>query len=131
MNNDFWDPLLEVARQSAQQAYAPYSKFAVGAALLCLDGTIVKGCNVENASYGLCICAERTAATTAIMQGQRDWKAIAVVSPTGVSPCGACRQFLAEFAPEIEIAIGTLTAGSGFRTTNLAKLLPDQMNLEL
>ncbi len=100
--------LLAAARAAAQQAYAPYSQFSVGAALLLPDERILTGCNVENASFGLTICAERNAVTRSIAEGVRSWKALVVVSPTGVSPCGACRQFLNEFAPDLEIWFGHL-----------------------
>jgi cytidine deaminase len=102
------EQLLDVARKAATTAYAPYSKFHVGAALLMQSGAIITGCNVENASFGMTICAERTAITSAVHQGHRDWKALAIVSPTGVSPCGACRQVLAEFAIELPVWFGHL-----------------------
>jgi len=94
--------LISRARDAAQRAYAPYSLFPVGAALLCADGTVITGVNVENRSFGLSNCAERTAIFTAISQGKRDFVAIAVCCPaaaTPVPPCGACRQVLSEFCP--------------------------------
>jgi len=100
--------LFESAREVATRAYAPYSNFHVGAALLTKEGRIITGCNVENSSFGVTICAERTAATRAVASGLREWTAIAIVSPTGVSPCGACRQFLAEFAPNLSVWFGHL-----------------------
>ncbi len=94
-----WDPLIEAAWTVREAAYAPYSKFAVGAALLTADGRIFTGCNVENISYGLTNCAERVAIGAAIAAGAREFLAVAVVADTGmpISPCGACRQVLAEF----------------------------------
>jgi len=92
--------LLEQARRIAKQAYCPYSHFRVGAALLCSDGTIITGTNVENRSYGLTNCAERTAIFTAVSSGKKDFEAIAVFTPdsaAAVAPCGACRQVLSEF----------------------------------
>ena len=91
--------LIECAIEARQQSYSPYSNFAVGAALLCEDGTIYKGCNIENASYGLTNCAERTAIFKAISEGHRKFKALAVVADTEgpCSPCGACRQVMKEF----------------------------------
>lgn len=91
--------LIECAIEARQQSYSPYSNFAVGAALLCEDGTIFKGCNIENASYGLTNCAERTAIFKAISEGHRKFKALAVVADTEgpCSPCGACRQVMKEF----------------------------------
>jgi cytidine deaminase len=100
---DYLPKMLEAARQAALQAYAPYSQFTVGAAIWTRSDRIITGCNVENSSFGLTICAERTAATRAIVEGDLDWLAIAVVSPSSVTPCGACRQFLAEFAPRLEV----------------------------
>lgn len=94
-----WEALIEAAWQTRERAYAPYSKFQVGAALLTEDGSIISGCNVENLSYGLSMCAERVAVGAALAAGFRKVEAVAVVADTGVpiSPCGACRQVLAEF----------------------------------
>jgi cytidine deaminase len=93
------------AERAREQAYAPYSKFAVGAALLTRGGKIVHGCNVENASFGLSICAERNAVWKAVSQGERDFVAVAVTAGRagGASPCGACRQVLHEFAPGLAV----------------------------
>jgi cytidine deaminase len=93
------DSLIEAAWAVRERAHAPYSKFQVGAALLVADGRIISGCNVENLSYGLTICAERVAIGSAIAAGQRQFAAMAVVADTKVpiSPCGACRQVMAEF----------------------------------
>jgi cytidine deaminase len=94
-----WDDLLRQAWETRDHAYAPYSNFAVGAALLSTDGRIFTGCNVENLSYGLTICAERVAVGSAIAAGTRDFLALVVVADTAIpiSPCGACRQVLSEF----------------------------------
>ena len=92
--------LLEQARQAAEASYSPYSHFRVGAALLCEDGTVITGTNVENRSYGLTICAERSAIFSAISAGKNTFAAIAVSTPdsaAAVAPCGACRQVLSEF----------------------------------
>jgi cytidine deaminase len=102
-----FDALVEAAWQTREHAHAPYSNFAVGAALLAADGRIFTGCNVENLSYGLTICAERVAIATAVAAGVRDFLAISVVADTSVpvSPCGACRQVMAEFGvPKILLA---------------------------
>ena len=102
-----WDTLVEAAWKARESAYAPYSNFAVGAALLAADGRIFQGCNVENISYGLTNCAERVATGAAIAAGARDFHAVVVVADTQVpiSPCGACRQVLAEFSvPRILLA---------------------------
>ncbi|GAB4312178.1 MAG: cytidine deaminase [Candidatus Sumerlaeia bacterium] len=95
--------LLDAARSMLPRAYAPYSRFPVGAALLTGDGEIVTGCNVENSSFGLAICAERNALAAAVARGHRRIRAVAVVSeaPHPVAPCGACRQVLAEFNPDM------------------------------
>ena len=97
--------LMAEAEQARQFAYAPYSKFRVGAALLTKDGTIVHGCNVENASFGLSICAERNAIWKAVSRGLRDFVAIAVTAEPrhGAEPCGACRQVMHEFAPDLVV----------------------------
>lgn len=105
------EPLIGAARQAALAAYAPYSNFRVGAAVLAADGRLFSGCNVENASYGLCLCAERTALASAVAAGARTFRAIAVSCPdappslglTGRSPCGACRQWILELAPDAVI----------------------------
>ena len=95
--------LLEEAERAREKAYAPYSEFAVGAALLTRDGKIVRGCNVENASFGLSICAERNALWKAVSEGERHFVAMAVTAGPagGASPCGACRQVIHELAPGI------------------------------
>jgi cytidine deaminase len=118
--------LLAEARAARALAHAPYSNFTVGAALLCEDGTIQRGCNVENASYGAAICAERTALVAAVARGQRRFTAIAVAGPAGVAitPCGICRQVLAEFSPDGALAVITPGADGAPRRTTLAALLP-------
>lgn len=104
MSIDF-DILMEQARKAADQAYAPYSGFRVGAALLCEDGTVFTGCNVENSSYSLTICAERNAVFQAVSQGRRNFLALAIYVDDDeiFPPCGACRQVLAEFNPRLQI----------------------------
>jgi len=94
--------LLNIAKQAAQNAYAPYSNFYVGAALLTDDDEVYTGCNIENASYGATNCAERTAIFKAVSEGKRNFKKIAVVSKVGVTayPCGVCLQVMNEFMPE-------------------------------
>ncbi|MCL2563700.1 MAG: cytidine deaminase [Oscillospiraceae bacterium] len=99
--------LVDRAREMQERAYVPYSNFRVGAALLCEDGTVVTGCNVENASYGLCICGERTAMVKAVSEGHRKFKAIAIAGDTDgpCVPCGACRQFIREFASSLDMPV--------------------------
>ena len=107
--------LLDVARQARLHAVAPYSGFLVGAALQAEDGRVFTGCNVENATYGLTVCAERVALFKAISEGARKFTRIAVVadSEKPVPPCGACRQLLWEFAGNIEVVLGNLTEETG------------------
>ncbi len=114
--------LIAAASEVRARAYVPYSHFAVGAALLAGDGQIYIGCNVENASYGLTICAERNAVARAVAAGQRIFTAVAVVTENGVTPCGACRQVLAEFNPQLLVVVAD-TAGNQQRY-RLSELLP-------
>lgn len=116
--------LTNAAVDARDQAYAPHSHFYVGAALLMLDGEIITGCNVENASYSLSLCAERTAASAAVTAGHRSWRAVAIASVGGVAPCGACRQFLAEFGIDIDVVLIDVIDGSR-RVVKLSRLLPD------
>jgi cytidine deaminase len=97
--------LISAADAARQHAYAPYSHFKVGSAVLTQSGKIFGGCNVENASYGLTNCAERTAIFKAISEGEREFRAIAVVTDAGWSPCGACRQVIREFGEDIVVII--------------------------
>ncbi|MCX6043473.1 MAG: cytidine deaminase [Chloroflexi bacterium] len=117
------EALVQQALLARQRAYAPYSHYTVGAALLMADGTVIYGCNVENAAYGATICAERVALTSAIAQGQHDFIAIAVATKNGGSPCGICRQVMAELGPAMLVYITDETGN--FRTTSVAELLPD------
>ncbi len=116
------DQLVAQAIKARQHAYAPYSHYWVGAAVLTTTGEVVTGCNVENASYGATICAERVALTGAIAQGKRDFVAIAVATRDGGTPCGICRQVMAELGLEMTVYI---TDENGrFWTTTVKELLP-------
>ncbi len=121
---EFLNLALPKAREVREQAYAPYSGFRVGAALLIEGGRILCGANVENASYGLAICAERAAATHAVSHGERRFRAIAIVGAEGVgtAPCGTCRQFLSEFSAELPVVYAS---NEGFVVTAVDRLLPD------
>ncbi len=121
--------LIQAAVASRDYAYAPYSKFQVGAAVLTASGEIFAGCNVENASYGLTICAERVAVGSAVAAGHKQIVAIAVATAGGHSPCGACRQVLSEFGPAMEVLLVDADDPSKVRTTSLDKLLPEQFSL--
>jgi len=117
--------LLKKAAEVREKAYAPYSDFKVGAAVLTADGSVFTGCNVENASYGLTICAERAAIFAAVAAGHKDITALAIVADADkpVSPCGACRQVLAEFARGAEVFSANLSGGK--RSWKTEELLPD------
>lgn len=115
--------LLGDASGALEKAYSPYSKFKVGAAILTKSGKVFTGCNVENASYGLTVCAERVAVFKALSEGERDFEAMAVCSEGGAQPCGACRQVLHEFAPELRIILGD-AHGTELSRNSLADLLP-------
>ena len=120
----FLELALPKAREVRDEAYAPYSGFRVGAALLVEGGEVFCGANVENASYGLAICAERSAATAAVSHGRRGFKAIAIVGADGVgtAPCGTCRQFLSEFNAQLPVVYAT---SDGYTVTAVDQLLPD------
>ena len=125
--------LVEKAKQAMAGAYAPYSGFAVGAALLCVDGTVYTGCNIENASYSPTLCAERTAFAKAVSEGKREFVAIAVCGGKGgvitgrCTPCGVCRQVMAEFCKEDFEVI--LVKPEGYDMRTLSQLLPDSFSL--
>ena len=126
------EALLEVAAKAARKAYAPYSGYKVGAALLCEDGTVFSGCNVENASYGLTNCAERTAVFSAVAAGRKDWVALAVAAQgeNMPYPCGACRQVLSEFCREkFPVYIATAAALEEYEAVCLSELLPHSFKL--
>ena len=117
------EELVRLAVSARKRAYAPYSDYQVGSALLTADGAVYVGCNVENASYPATICAERVALTSAIADGQRDFVAIAVATRDGGSPCGICRQVMAELGPGMDVYIAD--ADGVYRTTSVQALLPD------
>lgn len=125
---DVYKVLFRKALRVTENSYAPYSEYPVGAALMTEHGKIFTGVNVENASYGAGICAERTACVKAVSEGERDFKAIAVASPKGkASPCGICRQFLYEFSPDMDVIMGE--DADHLECVKLSSLLPDGFRL--
>ena len=123
------DRLIETARAAQRRAYCPYSHYQVGAALEAEDGTVFAGCNVENASYGLTICAERAAICTAVSAGAQRFRRLVVAtdSEPPAPPCGACRQVLAEFGAELQVeAVGP----TGSKRWTMRELLPDAFTKE-
>ena len=123
------EKLIELAKDAMTHAYSPYSGYKVGAALLCADGTVYQGCNIENASYGATNCAERTAIFQAVYEGHRDFSAIAICGGkdgviTGYfPPCGICRQVMAEFC-DSSFPVYLVGAGDAYQTLTLGELLP-------
>ncbi|MCW3489344.1 cytidine deaminase [Dethiobacter alkaliphilus] len=122
--------LLVAAREARENAYAPYSRFSVGAALLTADGEIFTGCNVENLSFGLTLCAERVAAFSAVAAGKREFTGLALITdtPQPVTPCGSCRQVLYEFSPDLWIISANLEGKQ--QMYRLQDLLPDAFSAE-
>ncbi|MEA3337779.1 MAG: cytidine deaminase [Chloroflexota bacterium] len=130
LNNALVHELVKRAVEARLSAYAPYSQFAVGAAIQTSAGRIYTGCNVENVSYGLSVCAERVAIWKAVAGGETEFEAIAVVTDNGGSPCGACRQVMAEFAPTMPVIIADLQGNSRILMVNellLEAFLPEDL----
>ena len=122
--------LMSMAKEASLNAYVPYSKFAVGAALECTDGKVYTGCNVENAALGDTICAERTACVKAVSEGHREFRRIASYadSENWCTPCGSCRQFLSEFARDQELEVLCAKAGGRYVSYKLSELMPHTFN---
>lgn len=121
--------LIDISIKAQENAYAPYSDFKVGAALLCADGTVYTGCNIENATYGATNCAERTAIFKAVSEGKHDFTAIAITSSGGglTYPCGICRQVMAEFSPAMRIIL--CGKDGSIVSHTLSELLPHSFTL--
>jgi cytidine deaminase len=122
------EALIAKAIEARERAYAPYSNYRVGAALLGRSGRIYTGCNVENAVYPLATCAERAAVVKAVSEGEREFVALAVATENAGSPCGSCRQMLREFGKDIVVLIAD--AEGAYRETTVADLLPDSFSVE-
>ncbi len=123
--------LIEVAKEAREAAYVPYSKFKVGAALLTKEGQIYKGCNIENAAYSMCNCAERTALFKAYSEGDKNYEALAVVADTDrpVPPCGACRQVISELCPS-DMKVVLTNLNGDIAETTVSELLPGAFSPE-
>jgi len=124
LGDDVRDDLIRQARDARKHAYAPYSNYTVGAALLTRGGRIYTGANVENAAYPLTTCAETAAVVKAVSEGEREFEAMAVVTKNGGSPCGACRQVMAEFGLDTVVLVAD-ESGHLVRSTTVGALLPD------
>ena len=122
--NQEWQSLIDLANEARRRAYAPYSKYRVGAALRTKSGRIFTGVNIENAAYPTSMCAERTAVFKAVSEGERDFVLIAVVTDNGGSPCGGCRQVLAEFGLDTVVLIAD-GKGRLVKQTSVGELLPE------
>lgn len=121
--------LIDISISVQEFAYAPYSQFKVGAALLCTDGSVYTGCNIENSTYGATNCAERTAVFKAVSEGKREFSAIAITSSGGelTFPCGICRQVLSEFSPEMRVILSD--NDNNIKTFSLSELIPHSFKL--
>lgn len=127
----YTEQLIKKAFEAREKAYAPYSNFKVGAALLCIDGSIYGGCNIENASYGVCNCAERTAFFRAVYEGKKEFQAIAIVGKSEsakefdyCAPCGVCRQVMAEFCDPARFQIILPRSLTDYKVYTLEQILP-------
>ncbi|MDD1510893.1 cytidine deaminase [Priestia megaterium] len=123
--------LIDEAKKAREMAYVPYSKFKVGAALLTKDGKVYRGCNIENAAYSMCNCAERTALFKAYSEGDKEYSALAVVADTDrpVSPCGACRQVISELCPK-EMKVILTNLKNDIQELTVEELLPGAFSSE-
>ena len=129
MTSDDRQQLIAASIESRLRAYAPYSSYQVGAAILAADGRVFTGCNVENASYGMTLCAERVAVASAVAAGSREFSALAVATAGGGTPCGACRQVLVEFCEDLPVLLVDVSREQAVAETMLRQLLPDRFGL--
>ncbi len=120
------EKLIDVARQARRLAYAPYSRYTVGAAVLTRSGKVFSGCNIENAAYPSGLCAERVAIFKAVSEGERDLAALAVVTSNSGSPCGSCRQVFSEFAADDAVIVLAPERGSRRQKFTMKQILPDR-----
>ncbi|MEM9941706.1 MAG: cytidine deaminase [Planctomycetota bacterium] len=125
MHNELEQTLLSKALEARQKAYAPYSNFKVGAALITKEGKLFTGCNVENSSYGLSFCAERTAICKAVSEGFQQFQTIVVVAHPFATPCGACRQFICEFGSDTELICADAEDVTRIKRWKISELIPD------
>jgi cytidine deaminase len=130
MKREVRDELIKQAIEVRKRAYAPYSKFLVGAAVRAASGKTYLGCNVENASYGLAVCAERSAVFAAITAGEKQFECMAIATQGGALPCGACRQVLSEFNPDLPVFIVDVDKPEKIVEGNLWDLLPGAFKLD-
>lgn len=131
LDNDLREKMIKECHEAKEKAYAPYSNFRVGAALVCDNDDIFQGCNVENVSVGLGLCAERSAIVRAVSDGRQNFKAIAITSDLAKQwtyPCGSCRQFMAEFSKDLLIYL--VKTDSSYKILSIKDLLPYQFNSE-
>ena len=129
MNKEQEIMLIQEAETARKNSYSPYSNFAVGAALLCKNGKIYNGCNIENGAYPSSICAERVAIFKAVSEGQYDFEGIAIVGDKEAPPCGACRQVMSEFV-KADFKVIIATSSKDYKTYNFADILPLSFKLE-
>jgi cytidine deaminase len=129
MTDEQREQLMEATLEARKHAHAPYSNFAVGAAVLTQGGEMFSGCNIENASFGLTNCAERTAMFAAVANGHKNFSALAIVTEGGHAPCGACRQVMAEFGHDLTVLLIDINDLQVTETT-LAELLPQRFDLD-
>jgi cytidine deaminase len=129
MNDQQRELLIDAALAARENAYAPYSRFQVGAAVMTKSGKLFTGCNVENAAYGLTLCAERVAISSAVADGERQFVGLAIAAPGGAAPCGACRQFAAEFGAVLPVLMVDAERPTLVQESSIDVLIPHRFCL--